>query len=353
MLDLLRYRRKCRFAFVVAALVCSALVGCSGSDNCDDFACYESCRSEGHLDGYCADGACRCVSDEDGGVPPRPCNGACDRREYTACSCSEADPCGWLDDGTCDLDACLEWDIPIFHDNADCDDDDDGLAQIIEHIVAQVFAPALIFGDGDEWTGRRSYWAVEVSASGSLSIFYALSYFVDGGDPWFGGWHYGDAEFIVLEITVTDESWIMERAFLSAHYGQGAWDSSEWVSGSGLEYDESDGLLHPYVWVAEGKHANYRSYFACDAGAMTADRCDEGRVELVEVVRERNLGNDIVPLIDEVRFNGASEFYWSNPGTQFCGWQVSSLSASARTDCAPASNSYARQLDDWLYGSLF
>ena len=145
----------------------------------------------------------------------------------------------------------------------------------------------------------------------------------------------------------------MDRAFLSAHYLSGAWDSSEWVSGRDLEYDESDGYFHPYIWVAEGKHANYRSQWACDAGAMTADRCDDGRVELVEVVRERNLGNDIMPLIDEVRFNGASEFYWTHADLPFCGWQVSSLSASARSNCVPATNSYSQQLGDWLSGRLF
>jgi len=51
------------------------------------------------------------------------CNGQCDLLQHTACTCSSADPCGWVGDGTCD-DACYAM-FPDNHltDAIDCGED--------------------------------------------------------------------------------------------------------------------------------------------------------------------------------------------------------------------------------------
>lgn len=344
--------------FSLVCLSVAALVCCDASSpesRCGTESCVDQCRDRGYRAGACDDGLCVCGEDVEHLEPSGPCDGACGRLEYNECTCGETDPCGWRDDGYCDLDTCIELDGPVFIDTNDCDEDDDGIPQVVEFMVAQIFAPILIFAEGEDDSGRLSHWALERLGESQITIFYALGYFRDGGDPWaeLFTWHYGDTEFIVLEITVDDESLFIENVFLSAHFGQDAWDSSEWVWGEDLEYDDSDGGLHPYIWVSEGKHANYRSSGACDLGALSADRCSVGGIEDVQVLRERNLGNDQVPLIDEVEIDGASEFFWSHSDIPFCGWQISSLSAFLRDPCVPATNSYARELGHWLDGTLF
>lgn len=54
------------------------------------------------------------------GGTQEPCDGACASRQYDACTCSQADPCGWVGDSRCD-DACYAV-APVDHldDSLDC-----------------------------------------------------------------------------------------------------------------------------------------------------------------------------------------------------------------------------------------
>lgn len=67
--------------------------------------------------GGCGSGTCspngECV--EDG------CQAACDANQYTTCSCSAADPCGWRNDDYCDEQCAISFPSDHFTDTSDCD----------------------------------------------------------------------------------------------------------------------------------------------------------------------------------------------------------------------------------------
>ena len=83
---------------------------------------------ERHDAGYPADAA---TTTQDSGNTTTPdsgnttvtpgCNGECDALHYTACTCDQSDPCGWMADGYCDHDSCVSVTNTPLNDVNDCD----------------------------------------------------------------------------------------------------------------------------------------------------------------------------------------------------------------------------------------
>lgn len=192
------------------------------------------------------------------------------------------------------------------------DVDGDGLDDYCEHILAMTFRPAIHFSVYDCDTGGERYWAAKVfPAQGNLvRIAYLPSYYVDCGAPsesfcstiYGCGSHNGDSEFIILDLryNATTQHWYLEHVFLSAHTefpGNSAVDNSSKAPGnfaaSALTYpDKLYGI--PDIWVAEGKHGNYSSRAACDAGGPFGfDTCDSNPDSWVQFEHSRwhNVGS--------------------------------------------------------------
>lgn len=261
------------------------------------------------------------------------------------------DPCGWREDGICD-EGCFQFE-ERFDDSKDCfiDLDNDQLDDNFEFKLAKSFEPYLWFTYREGSRNQRNpYFIVHPLSADEISIFYAISYFRDYGDPELGGLfsHDGDSEFIVLDLRkdIFGE-WKVEFIFLSAHYGTSI-DSSSWYSGGEFRYYEDDeGNLHPQVYVAEWKHGNYPDASTCEMGGVTADHCASEVGELLGIEADKNLGEPYHHLIDGVMLNGNLEYYWSD--LKFCGWQVSSTDPSQRTQCA---TSYITLINRWLNNNL-
>lgn len=167
------------------------------------------------------------------------------------------------------------------------DSDFDGLSDSCELEVATQFAPIFVVSPSAcnwdasaERLGGAYLFGVSPIPDG-LRISYLPAYLDDCGwaGPkcllrWRGGCdpHAGDSEFIALDLA-TDTlrgGWRVDRVFLSAHcFGRGD-DDCRWYSPGELQW--LDGA--PFVWVAEGKNANYPSRSACDRGHWHFDTCD-------------------------------------------------------------------------------
>ena len=154
---------------------------------------------------------------------------------------------------------------------------------------------------------REPHWAVlkHPSYPQHFQIFYALSYHEDTGDATFGFYsHHGDSEFIILDVVNTGGSfWAIWTATLSAHW-DGEASSAATYSYDALEYTRGY-RQRPRIWVARGKHANYRSKSTCNSGGWgNTDTCD-GAYEGwdTEVRASDNLGNyyDTPGVFDETR----------------------------------------------------
>jgi hypothetical protein len=85
---------------------------------------YDPCGWVG--DGFCQDPSCETVRPgnhfDDGAdcAAPPPCDGACASRTYSACTCGPDDPCGWAGNGTCDDRCDIVAPGSHFDDSADC-----------------------------------------------------------------------------------------------------------------------------------------------------------------------------------------------------------------------------------------
>lgn len=218
------------------------------------------------------------------------------------------------------------------------DADYDGLHDGCEYELAYHFRPRLRFHPLDEDVSRESYWTVRpTSWSPTFKIFYLLAYHRDTGSRYS---HYGDSEFIVLTVTSSGYTadgwkWRLDEAYLSAHWGA-ITDSSESVPFDQIQYDGVYGG-RPYIWVARDKHANYKSYKACEAGAAGYDSCDQGTAWLddFDAFAGRDIGNNAAGnrLINGVTSTAGypgSEAFWT--GDSFCGW-YSGIS-DPENDCA-------------------
>ena len=213
------------------------------------------------------------------------------------------------------------------------DTDSDGVVDQCEFELASVFAPRLQFDVSDCNTGREPYWAAKYEVSPIdnepvIKIFYAISYYVDCGSPnthcviAICGPHTGDSEFIIVEAARNGPVWQLRRASLSAHFDVDGSDPIDTYSGGNLEY-AGDYLGRPTIWVALGKHSNYRSQSTCDAGVWYLDTCDSpGSSAVIEVLATANLGRRFDPLVDQALSRAGYpgvEYYWSEYDA-FRGW---------------------------------
>jgi len=227
------------------------------------------------------------------------------------------------------------------------DADADGVRDNCEAALAQAFRPMLAMSSADVTPEMEPYWAVTKeygSPYGSLiKIFYALSYYHDGGEIRFQTTgHDGDSEFIIVGITGTGGSrWHLDYETLSAHWGAGSFvDETATYGYASVEYP-SEYRGRPRVWVSQNKHANYRSKSVCDG--MIQDDCDWGFENWtiyrdVDVQTNANLGDvwdhyrglspylgamrDCFPSRNPAVTGGYTECYWYNYNQDyFAGWR--------------------------------
>lgn len=212
--------------------------------------------------------------------------------------------------------------------NLSTDQDLDRILDPCEYQLALAFRPRLAFDTDEDNADREPYWAVARHATqpGWLRIFYLIAYREDGGTP-NGGFtaHQGDSEFIIIDVEhLGAAKWALTRATLSAHW-QKPTDNTATYGYDVLEFPESF-RGRPRIWVAEDKHANYRSKSVCDAGAWYADNCNDGRDtgETLDILASANVGNSFhigVRLLDRVTSRQGYpgiEYLWT--GTSFRGW---------------------------------
>ncbi|HEX8830232.1 MAG TPA: hypothetical protein VF705_03650 [Longimicrobium sp.] len=214
----------------------------------------------------------------------------------------------------------------------------DTLLDDCERELAQRFRPYLAVRARDYWytiagdddVRREEHWAARTGDfPNSVKIFYALSYYKDMGDPTCLGCngHDGDSEWINLHLFYANGFWYVDRARLSAHWHSFA-ESTETVDAQNLEFPGEPGRIR--VWVAEYKHANYKSKHACNnGGVLDQDDCSGNSFALgnpffeVEVLPDANLGNSWHPYKDCVPSRKSAspyqECYWS-PDVRFKGW---------------------------------
>ena len=234
------------------------------------------------------------------------------------------------------------------------DVDQDGLDDVCEAALAHSFQPTLVFHQDEAAGARRPHWSAKALGSGVVRIFYALSYELDPGDPQALGMissHKGDPEFIVLDVSFdSGGAWVLDGGYLSQHYRAAMSWSDGSFSSSNVNIEWAGPVLgRPVVYVAHGKHANYLSVSACDAGGFVgSDQCSDGlRVAVFgDSFPDTDLGlrgAETQP-IDMVVIDGNREWYWTEK--EFCGWLVSDL--EGRSDCADIANSYSRQLADFM-----
>lgn len=216
--------------------------------------------------------------------------------------------------------------------------DNDGILDTCEHALAFAFRPQLIMNPGDDAPFREPHWSVRIGdGPNEIEVFYLFAYHRDAGTvP--GGLtsHDGDSEFVIatLRNPVSNHSrWVLERAFLSAHWGTPLNGSASYTWDWLEPHDVWGG--RPRIWVAKNKHANYRSKSVCNSGALLTDTCN-GNVDLgaLSVPSHRNIGNKwsgpgAVQLIDQVysgygHLNGV-EYFWT--ADRFKGWHTASTSA--------------------------
>ena len=284
-------------------------------------------------------------------VVTSPCAGECIDGVYSICTCAPDDPCGYIGDGTCD-DACYAIGSNPLDDTVDCgvaivDLDGDGIDDAEEFWFASTFEPALAFAVDEVFSDRFPAWAVEPTTDG-VSIFYALSYYDDGGEDSAGtNGTYGDPEFAVVDVVETVVGWDVDAVYLSAYYRDPVLDVSGWYAAEAFAYDTSNEGIHPVIYVASQEHAMFPSVSECDIGGWISGLCDDaGAFEFLGVTADGNLGNPITPLIDALTLNfegvDHTEYYYS--ATPFCGWWIAD--GSPRVGCAP--DDYGSLINDWL-----
>lgn len=221
------------------------------------------------------------------------------------------------------------------------DADRDGVRDQCEYELAQAFHPQLQFDERDCNTTREPYWAANyqvapVDGQPVITIFYAISYHYDCGSPVplcpFDKCepHNGDSEFVVLEVSTVEyptyngPHWYLKRATFSTHYAS-RYDGANTYAADDLEYANAAQFSNPVVWVASGKHSNYRSQTVCDAGGVSSDNCDRPLFRVgLETLPNANLGSLSFQLINFVGSRSGSpgvENMWStDPNFPFLGW---------------------------------
>jgi hypothetical protein len=229
-----------------------------------------------------------------------------------------------------------------FHPDRDADGFDDNC----ELRLAQAFAPMLRFSNGTEdCPGGEAYWAakffdnLEPYGTGNfIRIAYLMAYYMDCGT----GGHTGDSEFIQLTITFVGATkhWKIVDGWISAHASPGLVGANRSTWGREFEWPSGRRYSFPRIYVAENKHANYRSRSVCNnSGDICSGFTDNGRFR---VWSDNNLGNAHQVLKNCVASlkNASSpvECFWT--GGDFGGWR----------NGTPSSSPYKGYLNSILYG---
>lgn len=164
------------------------------------------------------------------------------------------------------------------------DHDQDGLSSRCENDLAAAFAPYMRHHSGDN-VDRQGYWAARPIMNGQqVQIIYMFGYYVDEGVQGNNDYlackavtfwevlgecdgHSGDSEWVVLNVYYNGatEHWLLDKAVLSHHLGKITASRGVKEYPTGFAYSRRLGA-DPIIWVAQGKHANYPSQSACDAG---------------------------------------------------------------------------------------
>jgi len=269
----------------------------------------------------------------------------------------------------------------------DYDADQDGLDDYCEIALANLFRPALSVYEYDQ-VGREPRFAAEKLPWGGVRIIYLLGYYYDVGNMsgsrnfcetaiasplnWLTlGWlgeeletcrgHIGDSEWILLDLGFdsTSKHWVLEKATLSAHESTPTYYPGSAGYPTALSYPEKAGG-YPLIWVADGKHANYPTQSACNAGGTIAsDNCRSNRtVERLTFPPggSGNIGSWAVKFVDCVGTTNTShpalavtggatreECYFT--GSSFRGWYGTGYSGS--------SDPYSTMLETWLTGGYW
>jgi hypothetical protein len=234
-----------------------------------------------------------------------------------------------------------------------------------EQLIMNAFRPLLRFSPYDCNIGMEPRYSVKYFPQQQRArVGYWLSYYKDCGNQGApctigGAWsanvcygHQGDTEFIIIDLSfdAVAQHWRVEKTFLSAHFaeepqffGTVPGDYSTFSTYVGLEYPAKQrGYFR--VWVAHGKHGNYKTQSACNSGAiMSADDCTRHLAQLVEQratpFNNRNVGSPAGHLEDctratgvEAPFRTRTECYWSTQRST--GWWDPAPSAVTEANSA-------------------
>ncbi len=224
------------------------------------------------------------------------------------------------------------------------DRDQDGVDDGCEAELAVAFRPQLVLMSDDCDTRRQPYFASRYKWSNEwgdvILIFYAMSYVYDCGPAFSCGnsiprcdTHRGDSEWIIAEVgrySSSTRPWALKFATLSAHWRSDNNQTAGYQADDLEDAEGSPGFGAPRIWVAEDKHANYRSQSVCGgSGFINFDNCDnpDGLYHTLDVAAAYNLGRLFIPFIgalaspvyDRHSNNGNREYYWVE-GARFCGW---------------------------------
>lgn len=237
------------------------------------------------------------------------------------------------------------------------DVDGDRVDDWCEQWIAYTFRPMLRTNMYDCDLRGEPAWGVKYfPETGIIRVGYFLSYYQDCGNDYALGCtvdptnechgHEGDSEFIVMDLRYdsTTDHYLLDRAFLSAHFDFGGSFFEQFVNSSStnnpynaLEYPTGGKYRgYPRIWVSRGKHGNYPTRDACDGGgAGGTDTCDENFAEArMDFIWNRNIGSpshhmlNCTPAKPEMRyFRPGTECYWdgynpsqSPPPERFFGW---------------------------------
>lgn len=172
----------------------------------------------------------------------------------------------------------------LHNTTADNDYDRDGLADSCEYELAYYFRPILTHHAVEDCAGREPQWTVDENPDGWIVAAYLLSYYLDCGV----GGHYGDSEFVIAWLYESGGVWELYYLTTSAHWNTDA-DETELSHWDELDYN-ADG--HPFVYIANQKHANYPNIRICEL-QHPSDDCDgiyQGHVTPTSIVSGNNLG---------------------------------------------------------------
>ncbi len=233
---------------------------------------------------------------------------------------------------------------PVSCDAQGVDGDRDGLSDRCELAMATRHAPLLnVSANGCNVVKREAakrlgggYLYAVARIQEGYRIAYMPAYFRDCG--WHGlkcrlPWinceaHWGDSEFIVVDIAPQPDHYSVVGIFLSAHCFGKSGSGCRWFRGKDLvpfQWNEQD--VSPVVWVANGRNANYRSQRSCERGHWAVDTCSGERLRYRFPIRaESNVGSRSVPrsprgCVPSQYVDDKNEH--TSPGAVECLWDVS------------------------------